>query len=88
MIINCAKYAEHLIFIKNLMAKSSRRYMYGLLLIYKKIYTLWFIPNILSKVLNADVNGNLDTLKKGKVVCLDALYSSGRVSTPKRKGSN
>lgn len=36
------------------------------------------------KVLNADVNGALNILKKSKVVCLDALYCSGEVDTPVR----
>lgn len=36
------------------------------------------------KVLNADVNGALNILKKSKVVCLNALYRSGEVATPVR----
>lgn len=34
--------------------------------------------------LNADVNGALNILRKSRVVCLNALYSSGEVGTPMR----
>ena len=36
------------------------------------------------KLLNADVNGALNILKKSSVVSLDTLYSSGEVDTPVR----
>lgn len=34
--------------------------------------------------LNADVNGALNILKKSNVVCLDELYSRGKVNSPER----
>ena len=36
------------------------------------------------KLLNADVNGALNTLRKSNVVSLSGLYSSGEVDTPIR----
>lgn len=36
------------------------------------------------KLLNADVNGALNILRKSSVVSLDTLYSSGEVDTPVR----
>ncbi|MBQ1369173.1 MAG: transposase, partial [Firmicutes bacterium] len=36
------------------------------------------------KVLNADVNGALNILKKSKVVDLKVLYCRGEVDTPAR----
>jgi IS605 OrfB family transposase len=36
------------------------------------------------KLINADVNGALNILKKSNVVSLEALYSSGEVDTPVR----
>lgn len=36
------------------------------------------------KVLNADVNGALNILKKSKVVDLEVLYHRGEVDTPVR----
>lgn len=36
------------------------------------------------KVLNADVNGAINILKKNKVECLDALYSRDGMNTSKR----
>jgi putative transposase len=36
------------------------------------------------KLINADINGALNILKKSNVVSLSALYSSGEVDTPVR----
>ena len=37
-----------------------------------------------NKIINADVNGALNILKKSKVVSINGLYNSGEVNTPIR----
>ena len=51
----------------------------------KKVDAFYLNLNrIKGTLLNADVNGALNILKKSNVVSLDALYNSGEVDTPIR----